>query len=153
MASFVKAADVAAAAVEIERRGRDLYLTTQKHAANGKDAEFFGFMASEEQRHEGIFSAMLGRLGGLELPAGSTEPEYLDYVSILLDSHSLFMPGSQGRIVADPLHAAIGMEKDTILFFMAMRRLVPDSERKAVDACIDEEKKHLKMLHERLAAK
>jgi rubrerythrin len=153
MASFVKAADVAAAAVEIERRGRDMYRTAEKRAANSRDAEFFAFMAEEEKRHEGIFSGMLGRLGGLTLPAGSSEPEYLEYVGILLDSHCLFLPGAEGRVTADALHAAISMEKDTILFFTAMKRLVPEAERRAVEACIDEEKKHLRMLHERQKAR
>lgn len=149
MASFVKAADVAAAAVEIERRGRDMYLSAQKSARNTADAEFFGFMADEEKRHEGIFASMLARLGGLELPAGSDEAEYLEYISLLLDSHALFMPGFESRVAAEPLLEAMRMEKDTILFFSAMKRLVPDAEQKAVDACIAEERAHLKMLSER----
>jgi rubrerythrin len=150
MASFVKAADIITAAVEIERRGRNLYESARKHAASPDDAAFFAFMAEEEKRHEAVFAAMLPRLGGLELPPGSEEEEYLRYVSDLLDSHSLFMPGLEGRVAADPLHAAISMEKDTILFFQAMKKLVPPAEQGAVSACEDEEKKHLRMLSARL---
>lgn len=149
MAGFVKAADVAAAAVEIERRGREMYLCARKHAEGASDADFFTFMADEEKRHEDIFAAMLKRLGGLELPAGSSEDEYLEYAQALLDSHALFLPGFEKRVAKEPLDEAMRMEKDTILFFSAMRRLVPEAEQHAVDACIAEERKHLKMLSKR----
>ncbi len=149
MASFVNAADIVATAVEIERRGHTFYLAAQKHAAKPEDKEFFAFMAQEEKRHESIFEAMLQRLGGLPLPTGSRESEYLDYVEILLDSHSLFLNQDMGLLVDEPLRQAMSFEKDTILFFMAMLELVPASERSHVNACIEEEKRHLKMLVER----
>ncbi|MDR2124585.1 MAG: ferritin family protein [Desulfovibrio sp.] len=150
MAGFVNAADVAAAAVEIERRGYGFYRQAESRAGAGADKELFAFLAEEEQRHERLFAAMLERLGGVALPAGSTDEEYLEYVKSLLDSHCLFVPAQEENFLQAPLPSAIRLEKDTLLFFMEVERLVPDSEKSAVRECADEERRHLKKLLTRM---
>ncbi len=152
MASFVNAADAVSAAVEIERRGHAFYLAV-RDKASGEDKEFFNFMAGEEKRHEGIFSSMLERVGGLPLPAGSNDEEYLLYVRALLDSHTLFMPKDGESALADPFGQAMRFEKDTLVFFMALEEMVPPSEARFVRECADEERRHLKMLAKRMAAR
>lgn len=149
MASFVNAADAAAAAVEIERRGYAFYKNAEEKAKHGSDKEFFAFLAGEEKRHEGIFGALLERLGGVALPAGSTDEEYLKYVQGLIDSHFLFMPDQQRRMLESPLQAAMQLEKDTLLFFLELETLVPDSEKKFVRECADEERRHLRLILQR----
>lgn len=149
MASFVNAADAIAAAVEIERRGHAFYLSVAEKAASAEDRDFFTFMAAEEQRHESLFADMLKRIGGLPLPAGSSDEEYLSYVRDLLDTHVLFIAGHEERILADPLLEAVLFEKDTLLFFNELERMVPDEERGHVRACADEERKHIRMLLKR----
>ena len=149
MASFVNATDALAAAVEIERRGQAFYLELEDRGASAQDKEFFAFMAKEELRHEEVFAAMLERVGGLPLPAGSTDEEYLQYVRGLLDSHTLFMPGTQERALKTPLHEAVQFEKDTLLFFTELERMMPESEQAAVRRCADEERKHIRMLLDR----
>ena len=153
MASFVNAADAVAAAVEIERRGHAFYLKVQDQASDPEDKNFFAFMAEEEKRHEGIFSGKLKRLGGLELPAGSSDEEYLTYVRALLDSHTLFMPEQTSAALGTPLYQAMQFEKDTLVFFIALEDMVPESEQKYVRECADEEKRHLRMLAKRMAAR
>ena len=151
MASFVNTADAIAAAVEIERRGHSFYNSIEEKAASPDDKQFFAFMAQEEQRHEKVFAAMLERIGGLPLPAGSTDEEYLLYVRGLLDSHTLFVPGLQERALAAPVYEAVQFEKDTLLFFMELERMVPDAERASVRDCADEERKHIRMLLHRMS--
>lgn len=153
MASFTNAADVVASAVEIERRGFAFYQQAAAAAAQPEDKEFFTFMAKEEQRHEAIFEAMLQRTGGLELPAGSDEAEYLEYTDLLLDNHCLFMPDQREALEKNPLHQAMLFEKDTILFFVAMRRFVDASEQRHIDACIEEEQRHLRLIAEHAKAR
>ena len=106
-------------------------------------------MAAEEKRHEGIFSAMLDRLGGVPLPAGSSGEEYLMYVRGLLDSHTLFVADSKDRAIESPLGQAIQFEKDTLIFFLELEDMVPESEKHSVRQCADEERKHLRMLFKR----
>ncbi len=153
MASFVNAADIVAAAVEIERRGHAFYTAAEKQAQNADDKKFFAFMASEELRHEGIFSGILKRVGGLPLPAGSSDEEYLSYVHSLLDSHALFMDDDQAALLTKPLLQAMRLEKDTLVFFLELENLVPDAEKSHVRACADEERKHLRLLALRIAEK
>lgn len=151
MASFVNAADAVAAAVEIERRGHSFYKGVEEKAASLEDKEFFAFMAGEEQRHETVFEAMLKRIGGLPLPAGSTDQEYQQYVQGLLDSHTLFVPNLQERALRAPLHEAVQFEKDTLLFFLELERMVPDAEKESVRKCANEERKHIRMLLHRMS--
>jgi len=149
MASFFNAADVLAAAVEIERRGRAFYLELVDRASSSQDKEFFTFMAQEELRHEATFAAMLDRVGGLPLPAGSTGEEYQQYLRGLLDSHTLFLPGAHERALKMPTHEAVQLEKDTLLLFIELERMVPEAEQAAVRRCADEERKHIHMLLDR----
>ena len=146
MASFVKAADAAAAALEIERRGYAFYRKVQEKATDQKSKDFFGFMAEEERRHEGVFAEMLKRIGGLDLPAGATDEEYLTYMQSLIDSHALFLPDQEGEMIARPLQGAMRFEKDTLIFFVELEAMVPEAERVHVRHCADEERKHLRML-------
>lgn len=150
MASFVTAADAVAAAVEIERRGHQFYTAAAERTQDIALKEFFDFMAKEEQRHEGIFSAMLTRLGGQPLPAGSTDEEYLNYVRGLLDSHTLFMEEDMGRLMKRPLHEAMRFEKDTLVFFQELQALVPDAEKHHVEDCAEEERKHMRMIAKKM---
>jgi rubrerythrin len=153
MASFIAAADIIASAVEIERRGCSFYEQAAMKSSDAEDKEFFTFMAREELRHEKIFRNMLGRVGGLELPAGSSDAEYLEYVDCLLNSHAMFLPEQQRDAAINPLKTAVSFEKDTILFFTAMRRLVPGAEHARIDACIAEEEKHLRLIAEHAKAR
>ncbi|MDL2266541.1 ferritin family protein [Desulfovibrio sp. OttesenSCG-928-G15] len=146
MASFVNAGDAVAAAVEIERRGFAFYTKVAEKATHENDKEFFAFMAGEEKRHESIFETMLKRLGGVALPAGSDDGEYLMYVQGLLDSHTLFTPEQEQRALESPLAGALQFEKDTLIFFMELENMVPDSEKEYVRQCADEERKHIRML-------
>lgn len=146
MASFINAADAIAAAVEIERRGHAFYTSVYEKAEKPQDKEFFAFMAEEEKRHEDVFLGMLRRIGGLRLPEGSSDLEYLEYLTVMLNHHSLFVPGLEGRILETPLHAAMQFEKDTLLFFIELEHMVPDSEKQLVRDCANEERHHIKML-------
>ncbi|MDR1685106.1 MAG: ferritin family protein [Desulfovibrio sp.] len=150
MAGFVNAADVAAAAVEVERRGYGFYRRAESKAGTVADKELFAFLAEEELHHERLFTSMLERLGGVALPAGSSDKEYQAYVKDLLDSHCLFLPEQEGQFLQEPLRAAVRLEKDTLLFFTEIEGLVPDSEKNTVRECADEERRHLKKLLTRL---
>jgi hypothetical protein len=95
---------------------------------------------------------MLGRLTPMQLPAGSDESEYWAYVNDLVDSHFLFNDPWNQRLISsvssdkEVLHLAMGFEKESILFFTEMKGLVPSGEVETVEACIDEERRHLRQL-------
>lgn len=151
MAGFFQAAEIAEAAVNIEQQGQAFYVQAAESATNPDVKDFFLFFAKEEARHEQIFQQFKERLGKVELPAWSTTDEYGMYLKALIDSHSIFSPELQKRLTEassenEAIRLAMGFEKDTILFFMEMKELVPDSEKKFVQQCVDEERSHLRQL-------
>jgi len=151
MAGFFQAAEIAEAAVNIEQQGQAFYKQAADAAGNPDVKDFFTFFATEEAKHEAIFTAFKERMGSIELPAWSTSDEYGAYLKALIDSHSIFSPHLKERLVNsrdenEAIRLAMGFEKDTILFFMEMKELVPDSEKGFVQQCIDEERSHLRKL-------
>jgi rubrerythrin len=149
MAGIFKVNEVVSAAVEMERKGEQFYLhlaSLQENRDIQKDLEY---LAKEEVRHREIFQSILDRLGQIEIPAGSDESEYWNYMNALIDSYFLFQkviserPSSWITRREDAIHVAIGFEKDSILFFTEMMGLVPEREKSIVDSCIQEEKGHL----------
>lgn len=151
MAEFFKAAEIAEAAISIEQQGQAFYKIAAQAVKNQDVKDFFLFFADEEARHEKIFRNLKARMGDIELPAWSSSEEYSAYLQALIDSHSIFSPDLKQRLSSArdetmAIRIAMGFEKDTILFFMEMRELVPDSEKPFVQQCIDEERSHLRKL-------
>ena len=78
MARFFSASDIVGTAIEIERRGRNVYSKAAAAATNPDVKNFLEFFAGEEARHQAIFEAMAGRIAKIEVPAGSDEEEYME---------------------------------------------------------------------------
>lgn len=152
MAHFFKAKEVALAAVEIEKQGVLIYKRLAMWAENPEAKKFFEFFAGEETRHEALFQALADRLGELELPAWSSEAEFADYLQALVESHDIFLWNMSEQLLTqapgeqEAVKMAMGFEKNSILFFMEMKELVPDGEQKFVRECIEEERRHLRQL-------
>lgn len=152
MAGIFSASDVLTAAQEIEQRGQVFYTRLAETAADSSLAQVFRFLAQEEEKHWQIFHDLALRVGEVELPAWATEEEYVDYITALIDSHTLFRLGDVEALRQfvgsreEAVHAAMGFEKDTIVFFMEMQELVSAGDRPAVQACMEEERRHLRML-------
>lgn len=157
MAQFFDASDIVGTAIEIERRGRNVYTQAAAAAKNPDVKRFLEFFAGEEARHQGIFEAMAKRVGQAEIPPGSDAGEYMDYVQALLDSHALFCGGAPEKDLANAADAeaaielASRFEKDTILYFREMMDLVPPTESATVKSCLEEERGHLRQLRTMLA--
>jgi rubrerythrin len=156
MADLFKANDIVLAAIEIEKRGEKFYLHLVDQAEDTKIRKAFEHLAREEVKHKVLFEDLYTRLGKATLPARSDEKEFLTYLNALIDSHPLFrfkdLEEMKEHIASrkDALQMAIQFEKESILFFMEMREFVPDSEKKFITHCIEEERDHLRRLTEML---
>ncbi|BDQ35594.1 ferritin-like domain-containing protein [Pseudodesulfovibrio portus] len=151
MAHFFHANEIANIAIKIERRGREFYLQAVDRAETPRVKEMFKHLAEEEAKHEGIFRSMLARLGKVGVPPWATQDEYMQYIEALIESHMLFNSLGQkflerAESEKEVIEAAMGFEKDTMLFFLEMEELVPSSEKYAVHQCYEEERKHLREL-------
>ncbi|GFM33132.1 ferritin family protein [Desulfovibrio subterraneus] len=149
MAGIFKAGDIIRAAEEIETRGEAFYQRLVDAIGFDGDSstrEVFEYLRDEEAKHREVFRAMGERLAPVTLPAWATEDEYVAYMSAMLDNHALFRDGETagaGLVREEAIRMAMQFEKDTMFFFREMRELVPNSEKAAVDRCVDEERTHL----------
>lgn len=151
MAHFFHANEIANIAIEIERKGREFYMQAADRANTPRVKEAFLHLAEEEAKHEGVFRSMLARLGKVGVPSWATQEEYMQYIEALIESHLLFSDQGQRYLERaesekEVIQAAMGFEKDTMLFFLEMEELVPNAERHAVHQCYEEERKHLREL-------
>jgi rubrerythrin len=78
--------------------------------------------------------------------------EYQTYLQVAL-AEALFAGPDKGLTLAKQaqdretaLRAAMGFEKDTLLFFYDLREMVSEAERRAISDIILEEKAHLRRL-------
>ncbi|WP_083465891.1 ferritin-like domain-containing protein [Salidesulfovibrio brasiliensis] len=112
----------------------------------------FEYLMNEESKHKTLFADMLGNLGDIQLPAWSDTEEYQRYITDLINTHIL-LGGKWGDSLQDKLETdedalrfAMKFERDTILFFTEMEKMVPDNEKEHVQACVNEERSHLRKL-------
>lgn len=132
-------------AVQTERLGYQFYTAMMERFRQDKGLkDLFTTLASAEVTHERRFS---------DLKAKVKEAPYedMDDVSLYLRaiSESQFflgreksLPSLEGvKTVRDAVDFAIGFEKETLLYFYAVRDIV--AEKSVVDAIIAEEKSHI----------
>jgi rubrerythrin len=139
-------------AIEIERNGYTFY---SELARLGKAKFTFEHLADQEKRHEGIFRRMLDSLDQAPAPESYTG-ELALYLKTLA-SGRVFKSPQEAQEMAQKLspeeaiRAAIGLEKDSILFYGEMRDLVRREERSVVDRIMDEERGHVLQLSDLLS--
>ncbi len=151
MAVFT-AAEALKMAMEIENNGEVFYNEVASKSTDPEVKALFEDLAAQERGHYRVFKNMLGEVKPApELPAAEYE-EYQAYVQVALDNALFAGPDKAlalARQAADKetaLRAAIGFEKDTMLFFYDLREMVSEADQGAVSGVIREEKKHLRRL-------
>jgi rubrerythrin len=151
MAVFT-AAEALEMALEIEKNGEVFYKAA---AAKSDDAEvtaLFEDLADQERMHYKVFQKMLGGVGAApDLPAAGYD-QYQAYMQAALDN-ALFAGEDKALALAEKatdretaLRAALGFEKDTMLFFYDLREMVGEADKEAVSRVIGEERKHVRRL-------
>jgi rubrerythrin len=140
-------------AVGIERNGVAYYDSLSQLAGDPELKRTYEQLARMEKLHAGQFQEMRAKAGvsGPVVPEPD-EAEYGAYLKALIDS-SVFTDDKVARELArrasgpaEALQLALGAEKDSILFYSAMRDLVPRFDRDAVDSIIREERQHISEL-------
>lgn len=138
-------------AMNIEKNGLAFYTALAAIAQEEKVKEIFAFMAGEEKEHHAIFKNLKDKL----LAYGVLEPfedEYRDYVQELVDSNVFCKDIDVAELadgLVDPVVAinlALGFEKDSVIFFLQFRKVVPEEEKFVVEELIAEENHHINRL-------
>ncbi|MBI5103200.1 MAG: hypothetical protein HZB33_15400 [Nitrospirae bacterium] len=135
-------------AVRTERLGFDFYTAASSKFGDNKPLQdLFGTLAAKELEHEKKFSDLRDSLRDEE-PAGWEEvSEYLRAIvqsEFFLGKNKSLASLEAVRTVEEAVDYAVGFEKETLLYFYAVRDVI--GEQKVIDVIIEEEKSHILML-------
>lgn len=137
--------------VQVEKNGRDFYNTLVRQSKHKDTKETFKYLAGEEEKHIATFQRILDKLEKYE-PPESYPGEYFAYMNALASDY-VFTKKDKGKEIAknitsdkEAVDMGIGFEKDSILFYEGMRRVVPEYDHKVLDELIRQEQNHLRQL-------
>ena len=154
MSRLFEAREIVGVAISIEENGEEFYKQLATVTKNLQVKETFEFLAGEERKHRNSFREIQQRLGEFKPIYESYPGEYLNYVKALAEEN-IFTKERARQLLAKKfkkstaaLDIAIGLEKDSILFYNEMKNFVSESERKPIDEIIGQEKEHLRKLSE-----
>ncbi len=152
----ISADEVFEMACQIERDGAEFYRRARNKAPDPWAAEMLAGLADMEVEHEKTFASMRAEFakGG---PLAADDEQAAQYLRALARGR-VFSGKPQAaealaadRSLADVLHTAIGLEKDSIVFYVGIRDAVPDARGKErIDAIVREEMAHIATLNEAL---
>lgn len=158
MAYDFNADEVFRIAEQIEKNGAHLYGSIAEKM-DGDIRRFFLDLSSMEKQHEKVFASMRAGLSDTDRKSDTFDPaqESLGYLKVLADSgvfdaraREAFAAiegksGVEGMTAA--LKAALDIEKESVVFYLGMRDLVPDRlGRDKLESILKEEMKHIRLL-------
>jgi rubrerythrin len=151
MGNIFAGSEIVELGIQIEKNGKDFYDTLAGQSKNTKAQEIFNFLRDEEARHIAVFQKILGSLDKYE-PPEAYPGEYLAYMNALASEH-IFTKKDKGRQIAEntksdkeAIDLGIGFEKDSIIFYEGIKKIVPEYDLKLVDQVIVQEQNHLTRL-------
>ena len=136
-------------AEQIEKNGAAFY---RECAGNVKDPaaiDLLQNLAAMEDEHEKTFAGIRSQLLAQEKESTTFDPngDAVLYLKALADTKVFFEKSIDTSNMEDILKAAITAEKDSIVFYLGMKGLVPENLGIVrVDASIKEEMSHIKLL-------
>ena len=155
MAIGFNADEVFEMAVRIEENGTAFYLKAADLNSDPETRKFLENLAAMEKGHKKVFSEMRKTLADKEKAGKVFDPN--DELSLYLASLADSIGGEGSPAAADALtgsepleeilNTAIGLEKDSILFYLGLKDMVPQKHgRNRIDDIIMEERRHVAQL-------
>ncbi|MCS7253598.1 MAG: ferritin family protein [Armatimonadota bacterium] len=137
-------------AIEMERIGAKFYAALAEHASDDEARAMFQWLASEERDHERNFEKLREHTSSYTLPE-SYPGEWQAYVRALIESRTILGDEDINRLAAstnfvEALKIGVALEKDSIIFYEALKEYVPEGERGVVEDIISQERGHLRRL-------
>jgi len=155
MAIGFNADEVLEMAIRIERNGAAFYRKAAGLQSDEKNRDFFESLAAMEDKHQETFTEMRKTLSQKDKGGKVFDPhgELALYLASMADS----LGGEGSPSAADALtgnetledivNIALGLEKDSILFYLGLKSMVPPKYgRDKIEQIIEEERKHVAQL-------
>ncbi len=142
-------------AEQIERNGALFYRKAAESVDDPAGKKLLLDFAAMEDVHEKTFAALRKDLSEKDKAATTFDPEgeAALYLRALADARVFFEKKIDTSSMKEILMAAILAEKDSIVFYLGMKEMVPEKFGKTkIDAIIKEEMSHIKLLSNRLVA-
>jgi len=142
-------------AEQMERNGADFYRKAAEAATDDQNREMLLKLAEMEDEHEKTFNAMRVELAGREKEATVFDPqdESINYLRALVDTRVFFKKEIDITSMKEIFKEALMAEKDSIVFYLGMKDMVPEKLGKTrLDDIIKEEMEHIKIIGKKLSA-
>lgn len=154
MSASLAYAEALAAAVRVEENGARFYNKAAAAASDPGAAGVFAKLAQMEEEHRGYFAALKLELEQREsLFLNDPEGRFAASVREIADSGVFGLAGDPGEAfgprasVKDAVKFAMGMEKDSVIFYLSLQEAMVDREEAdKVGGVIKEELRHLAIL-------
>lgn len=140
-------------AEQIEKNGAAFYRQAAASVEQPEIKAFLTDLAKMEDDHQVLFANLRTELGVAEKKATVFDPqdEAAQYLKALADTRVFFEKEIDTSTLEAILKDAIGAEKDSIVFYLGMKSLVPDAMGKGrLDDIIKEEMSHINLLSRKL---
>ena len=153
-------------AEQIERNGARFYRKIAEGSPKGDVRDLFLQFAAMEEGHEKVFESMRAKLSDKDKASTVFDPEgeSAQYLRSLADLR--VFDGNAGENFAfsedldekermkSAFRAAIGLEKESIVFYQGMKEFVPEGLGKSrINDIIKEEMKHIRILSNKLVSR
>lgn len=155
MAYDFTAKEIFEMAKQIERNGVAFYQKAAQSVSNADEKAMLLDLAKMEEDHEAAFVKMEADLKEQESAPAVFDPENeaVQYLKSLADTRVFFEKEIDLSSMKSILKSAITAEKDSIVFYLGMKDLVPGKFGKdRIDAIIKEEMGHIRLLGRKLVA-
>jgi rubrerythrin len=135
-------------AIEKEKQSEMFYQDLASNTNNVEAKKLFETLFKEEKKHEEFYRQMLSHISEEQTPGVSEDDEYLAYMRELISSSRSVKPYSVADMsnVDNALSYGIEREKDSVLFYVGLKSLVPAQSQHYVEMMIQEEAKHMALL-------
>jgi rubrerythrin len=154
--SFVFNADeIFEMALKIEQNGEKFYRDSAAKVADPQAVQLLLKLADMEMDHQKVFSGMRSSLSAADKKAITFDPnnEAGLYLASLANTKVFFGKDIDTSNLQGILKAALAAEKDSILFYLGMKDLVPENlGRSEIEEIIQEEMRHIRILGEKLSS-
>ena len=154
MVIYFSSEEIVEMGIKIEEMGEKFYATYAEKTKDEKMKDLFKFLEQEEVRHKETFQNILNSMQKGEFSISYDDEEVDKYFQAIIDSRIFSDDESAIRLAKsaknekEAVNYALSFEKDTVVFYYGFLDLVKEKTKDVVMKLIDEEKKHIKKLHE-----
>jgi rubrerythrin len=151
MGNIFAGSEIVELGIQIERNGYDFYAALSAQTGNDSAKKIYDYLSGEEKKHIAVFEKILEKAGKYE-PQGLDAGQYYEYMNALA-AGCVFTQKNKGsqiaaRITSDleAVDLGIAFEKDSIIFYEGIKKIVPQFDHQIVAQLIAQEQAHLTQL-------